>query len=337
MGNKLYEENDVKAMANAIRTKNGAASSDKYLLADMDTKILQLPSMHIYERSLFYDEKKALEGVAIAQTYLNNADQLMYKAGYYGAFHDTIFDEESGRGYIDCSTYVGLILRGIPYNKSPYNGYESSAHTDLYAWADKYLDVNSIRFANELAEYYFKSGRAFTDPAKLLPGDVIFHQKQNGDNAYFGNVWHVSYCMEAGGTKVAHSLYGGAAVRTYAVGDADSEDWIFFARPDYGADFSGDNGKIELKILEHPKDQSGAANETAVFSVIAQGEGLTYAWQYSADSGKKWNASNFEGFDTDTQPVTIKSYRSGQMYRCVITDAYGNTVTSNAATLTMLE
>lgn len=340
MANKLYSETDVKAVADAIRTKNLQSASDKYTIAEMDIKVLQLPSMRIYERYLPYGAEKAAQSAAVAQTYIDNANQLIYKAGNYGAFHDVVFDE-SGRGYIDCSTFVGLVLRGIPFEKSPYNGYESTARTDLYPWADKYLDANNIRWANELAEYFFKSGRAFTNPEDLMPGDVAFHAKKTGDNSYFANIWHVSYCMENKGAKMSHSLYGGAAVRTYAAGDADSEDWLFFGRPDYAADYTVSETEEDqeenavLKILEQPTDQSGAAGETAVFTVKAQGVGLTYQWYYRTGSASDWYQSTFAGYDTDTQPVEIQSWRNGHQYRCVITDAYGNTVTSDYGTIIM--
>lgn len=42
MANKLYEENDIQAIANAIRGKNG--SSDTYTVAQMSTAITNIPS-----------------------------------------------------------------------------------------------------------------------------------------------------------------------------------------------------------------------------------------------------------------------------------------------------
>ena len=43
MANKLYEETDIQAIANAIRTKNG--SSDTYTLSQMSTAVNALPNM----------------------------------------------------------------------------------------------------------------------------------------------------------------------------------------------------------------------------------------------------------------------------------------------------
>ena len=41
MSNKLYEENDVQAIANAIRSKNG--SSDTYMVSEMAQAVLDIP------------------------------------------------------------------------------------------------------------------------------------------------------------------------------------------------------------------------------------------------------------------------------------------------------
>lgn len=86
-----------------------------------------------------------------------------------------------------------------------------------------------------------------------------------------------------------------------------------------------------LEITMQPEDYTGAVGETAVFSVKAQGAGLSYQWQYSNANSSKWFNSSMTGNDTDTISVTIANYRDGQKYRCIVTDAEGNTVTSKMA------
>lgn len=44
-----------------------------------------------------------------------------------------------------------------------------------------------------------------------------------------------------------------------------------------------------------------------------------------------------EGNQTDTIKVEAGNWRNGQKYRCVIKDAEGNTLTSDAATLTVTQ
>ena len=92
----------------------------------------------------------------------------------------------------------------------------------------------------------------------------------------------------------------------------------------------------ELKITANPEDVEGAAGENAVFTVAAEGSGLSYQWQYANAGSSVWRASSMSGSDTPEITVPIASYRDGQQYRCVVTDRDGNSVTSESATITMI-
>lgn len=69
-----------------------------------------------------FQEDNAKEVLAVAGTYLEHADELIYSFGSktFLAGYDLHDQEYGGRGNIDCSTYVLLVLSGIPYEKSPY-------------------------------------------------------------------------------------------------------------------------------------------------------------------------------------------------------------------------
>ena len=72
----------------------------------------------------------------------------------------------------------------------------------------------------------------------------------------------------------------------------------------------------------------------ATFTVVAEGNGeLTYQWQYQNVGSSNWKNSSQAGNKTATLTVPITAARDGQKYRCVITDAEGNTVATDAATL----
>ena len=88
-----------------------------------------------------------------------------------------------------------------------------------------------------------------------------------------------------------------------------------------------------FKITAQPKDQTAATGETVEFTVEATGEDLTYQWQYST-SGVYWFNSSMSGSDTNSLTVQAITKRNGQQYRCVITDANGNKLMSDPATLT---
>ena len=81
-------------------------------------------------------------------------------------------------------------------------------------------------------------------------------------------------------------------------------------------------------ITCQPKDYTGAVNSTAKFTVSASGNGLTYQWQYSDDSGKTWLASSLK---TATYSAKLTADKNGRMVRCVVTDKNGGSVISGSA------
>ena len=84
-------------------------------------------------------------------------------------------------------------------------------------------------------------------------------------------------------------------------------------------------------ITKQPISTAAKVGEKAVFSVEATGEGLTYKWQYSTDSGETW-----KNFSPVTASFTISSVQASYnswMYRCLVTDSSGKSVISDEATL----
>ncbi len=73
---------------------------------------------------------------------------------------------------------------------------------------------------------------------------------------------------------------------------------------------------------------------TATFTVKAGGTGLSYQWQYRTSSSGSWKNATAEGNKTATLKVPATAGRSGNQYRCHITNA-GGTVNSKAVTLTV--
>ena len=87
----------------------------------------------------------------------------------------------------------------------------------------------------------------------------------------------------------------------------------------------------ELEITAHPESYTGEAGGTAVFSVAATGDPLSYQWQYSNNGGSAWWSSSMEGSNTASISVQATEARAGNLYRCRISDMNGNTVYSDAA------
>ena len=125
-------------------------------------------------------------------------------------------------------------------------------------------------------------------------------------------------------------------------------DAVFPAAPEhYGYEFTGwdDLGfcimedrvitacyeRIMPKIIAEPEDAVVEMGETAYAFVTAEGEGLTYQW-YGRDVGQPdfWKSS----ICTDTYFVKLVKGKSSRQVYCVITDAYGDSVTTRTVTLT---
>ncbi len=89
----------------------------------------------------------------------------------------------------------------------------------------------------------------------------------------------------------------------------------------------------DFSIVSQPTDFTGAEGDTATFTVEAKGDNLTYRWQYSTDEGETWLNSWSVGYATNTLQVDLRAYRNGQMYRCLVSNANGDQIASDAAAL----
>lgn len=93
--------------------------------------------------------------------------------------------------------------------------------------------------------------------------------------------------------------------------------------------------KVPIVITSQPQNYTGAAGDTATFSVTASGDDISYQWQALTSSGAEWKNSSFTGNKTRTLSAPITTARNGYQFRCVITDKHGYSLASNAATLTV--
>ncbi len=83
-----------------------------------------------------------------------------------------------------------------------------------------------------------------------------------------------------------------------------------------------------VTITRQPADVRTGNGTQAHFMVKASGEGLAYQWQLSDDQGETWRNSSVK---TANYYVTLSEKNNGRYVRCVVTDKYGTSVTSDAA------
>ena len=87
-----------------------------------------------------------------------------------------------------------------------------------------------------------------------------------------------------------------------------------------------------LQIEKQPTDQYAVIGQRAQFAVAATGDGLTHQWHINRNDSNGWR--KLKGA-TSAIYVTaaIEKDAAGYQYRCVITDVYGNELTSDTAVL----
>ena len=86
-------------------------------------------------------------------------------------------------------------------------------------------------------------------------------------------------------------------------------------------------------ITTQPENSYSIIGTTATFTVVAEGDRVTYQWQYSTNDGETW--SNVSNGTSATLSVSAQASVDGNLYRCVVKDFMGHTATSQAGKLTV--
>ena len=90
---------------------------------------------------------------------------------------------------------------------------------------------------------------------------------------------------------------------------------------------------MSVAIVQQPESVTVEAGETAKITVKAIGDGLKYTWYFSdVDDATFKTTSTFKG---NTYSVKMSEARDGRLVYCVITDAYGNKVSTDIVSLKM--
>ena len=88
-----------------------------------------------------------------------------------------------------------------------------------------------------------------------------------------------------------------------------------------------------LTITENPENYYGFEGDSVVFTVKANGSGLTYQWQQSSDGGENWWNHNTATAVMERYVTTLGTSADGRYVRCIVTDEYGNTAVSDPAVM----
>lgn len=97
---------------------------------------------------------------------------------------------------------------------------------------------------------------------------------------------------------------------------------------------------VELKITSQPQSINKTERSRATFTVTSAGV-YSYRWQHKGPEDGEWVnglPSGFTGSGEESQSLIINNVASslnGYQFRCIVADKYGNSLSSDAATLTV--
>ena len=91
------------------------------------------------------------------------------------------------------------------------------------------------------------------------------------------------------------------------------------------------NKKPSITLRLNPANFEAAEGDTMSFKAEAEGMFLSYQWEYKIQD-QDWIKSTQPGNTTSVISMIHRPYRDGYLYRCKITDAYGNVIYTNEAT-----
>ena len=198
-----------------------------------------------------------------------------------------------------------------------------------------------------------EAGNKINSTAALLTLDNISLQVTGiSEDAYDVNGKSVTFHVDAVGNgnltyQWQYKLAGETKWRTPSQASAKTADYVFKLKPSYDnievrcivKDATGNSVTSDVRkanvfaITGQPQDAELELGEQTTFSVEAAGKDLAYQWFYMRPEGS-WKKVTVAGANTANLVITANTKNDGTMFRCLVKDVLGNTLTSRAATLT---
>ena len=189
--------------------------------------------------------------------------------------------------------------------------------------ASTYTSTSFINLDSSLFHYYF---------------DVVYSEAVNGTvtgitRSHIGEEFEVLVVPNTG--YIVDRVYLKYGEDNIVVFSADNGKYLVNSMPDAELATVIATFKEAISITQQPEDYTGLEGTTAMFSVVAEGNSLTYQWQLK--KGSSWANLTSGGALTDTMSIKADKSKDGKIYRCFITDADGNTTTTDEVSITIKE
>ena len=214
-----------------------------------------------------------------------------------------------------------------------------NADTDEDAFSFRYVKAEDVVFLTEDEEAAFRDGLA-ADPSVRFYGDIVVPAAYTYEYAEpAAGAPSLSEQNREDGRDISgdnfHEEAGiGDGTQKYVSVESLHKEGVFSQTP-ADAKSTGDED-ASFSILFQPVDVKTDVGGSAFFCVDAYGKGLSYQWQWQAKGGSTWSDTSISGARSDTLKITNAAAGfDGRKYRCVVTDSFGEILTSDAATLTV--
>lgn len=176
--------------------------------------------------------------VKIAETYYAKKDKFQYGTKTVLTYDNPAENIDkwkvNGLYNIDCSTLIGLIFRGLKYQKSPYAVKTTKVKkSTAYSWA-----FNFPRTAADQAKYCVDNGWVLpqidtVNFSNVEAGDLIFWDRDNKENGRYMNCSHVAMCLgkdSDGDTICIEATNVTGAFRKIKIKNNTADKFLFVAR-----------------------------------------------------------------------------------------------------------
>ena len=203
-------------------------------------------------------------------------------------------------------------------NLYPYGGGE--AYTSM-----RVLVGTDLHITGQPQDFYGKEGSTVSLKVQAV-GDGLTYQ------------W---WYKKADGTSFQKSTLAAGKKATFTMAMQEKYDgWQYYCKvtDKYGRTAKSKTVTIHyatpLKIVTQPQDFTGHVGDTVKFTVVAEGEGLTYQWYVNKNQPEGgFTASTLASGKKATYSMTLQAKHDNWVYYCKVTDKYGKSVNSRNVTI----
>ncbi|MBR5302444.1 MAG: hypothetical protein IKU38_06395 [Clostridia bacterium] len=185
------------------------------------------------------------------------------------------------------------------------------------------IDRTELKITAQPKSVAVRSGEKATVSVMAVGDGLKYQWFYSADD---GNTWQQSSCTSRSYSQTMSAAYDGRMLRCVVDDVYDDE------QPETSNEVKLSVLRTELKFTTQPKSVTAAYGTKATFTVAATGDGVKYQWWYQDKDSSTWKMSSCT---SKSYSQTLNATVDGRKLKCVVTDAYGDEMPSNEATMTV--